>query len=113
MHELAVTESMLGIVLKHAQRSHTKKVTRINIVLGEISTVMEEPVRFYFGIISKDTMAEGAELFFRHIPLICRCRKCGEEFRVKEFDLTCPECGNAESEIISGREFKVESIEVD
>ena len=113
MHELAVTESMMGIVLKHAQRSNAKKVTKINMVLGEISTVMEDPVRFYFEMISKDTIAEEAELFFRRTPLMCRCGDCEEEFRVKEFDFTCPECGSAAVEVISGREFKVESIEVD
>ncbi len=112
MHEMSVTESMLAVVLKHAQRNRASRVTRINMVLGEFSTVMPESVQFYFDIIGKDTIAEGAELDFRRTKLIARCERCGEEFEVVEFDFTCPECKGDKTEIISGREFQVESIEI-
>jgi hydrogenase nickel incorporation protein HypA/HybF len=112
MHEMSVTESMMGVVLRHAERNHAGKVTRINLVLGEFSTVMQESVQFYFDIISKDTIAEGAELDFHRTRLIARCEGCGEEFEVVEYDFTCPGCKGEKTEIISGREFQVESIEI-
>lgn len=112
MHELSVTESMLGVVLRHAQANKATKVTRINMVLGEVSTVVEDSVRFYFDIIGKDTIAEGAELNFRHTKLEARCGECGEVFAVVEFDFTCPSCKGTKTEIIAGREFQVESIEI-
>lgn len=113
MHELSVVESMVSIVLKHAQMNRASKVSRINLVLGEMSTVMEEPVSFYFDIISRETAAEGAELSFRRTPLVARCRDCGKEFRVEEYNFKCPHCAGNDTEIVSGREFQVESIEVD
>ena len=112
MHELSVVESMVSIVLRHAALNKANGVTRINMVLGEMSTVMEEPVRFYFDMIAKETVAEGAELSFRRTPLVARCRKCGEEFDVVEYDFTCTGCGGDQTEIISGREFQVESIAI-
>jgi len=131
MHELSVTESMLGVVLRHAQANNATKVSRINMVLGDMSTVMEESVRFYFDIISKETIAEGAELNFTRFDIISKetiaegaelnftrtklighCGVCGKEFEVVEFDFRCPECQGTETEIISGREFQVESIEI-
>ena len=112
MHELSVTESMLGVVLRHAQSNNATKVTAINMVLGDMSTVMEESVRFYFEIIAKDTIAEGAELNFRRTKLIGRCGKCGKEWEVEEYNFLCPACEGDETEIISGREFQVESIEI-
>jgi len=113
MHELSVVESMVSVVLRHADRNNAKRVRKINLVLGEASSVMEEPVRFYFDIISKDTAALGAELSFRKTPLMARCRGCGEEFRVVEFDFTCPACSGGDTEVTSGREFQVESIEIE
>ncbi len=113
MHELSVVESMVGIVLKHAERNRARAVKKINLVLGEVSTVMEEPVRFYFEIISKGTIAEGAELFFKRTPLIGECGSCGERFKIVDYDLTCPKCNSDDCSIISGREFRVESIEID
>jgi hydrogenase nickel incorporation protein HypA/HybF len=112
MHELSVVESMMSVVLKHAGMNRATKVSRINLVLGEMSTVMEDPVRFYFELISRDTIAEGAELSLRRTQLIARCPDCGNEFKVEEYDFTCPECGGTNTEIVSGREFQVESIEI-
>jgi hydrogenase nickel incorporation protein HypA/HybF len=112
MHELSVVESMMAIVLKHAGMNRAEKVTGINLVLGEVSTVMEYPVRFYFEMLAKDTVAEGARLSFRRTPLLAHCGSCGEDFKVEEFDFTCPGCGGLETEVTSGREFQVESIEV-
>lgn len=112
MHELSVTESMLGVVLKHAQTNKATKVTRINMVLGDMSTVMEESVRFYFEIIAQDTIAQGAELNFKRTLLIGKCGECGKEWEVVEYDFNCPECKGTSTEIISGREFQVESIEI-
>jgi hydrogenase nickel incorporation protein HypA/HybF len=103
---------MLGVVLRHAEANHATKVTRINMVLGEMSSVMEESVRFYFEILGKDTIARDAELDFRRTKLISKCKDCGDEFEVIEYDFTCPECKGTSTEIISGREFQVESIEV-
>ncbi|HEY5532108.1 MAG TPA: hydrogenase maturation nickel metallochaperone HypA [Candidatus Anoxymicrobiaceae bacterium] len=113
MHEMSVTESMLGVVLRHAESNKATSVTRINIVLGEFSTVMPESVQFYFDIIGKDTLAEGAELNFRRTKLASRCKDCGKEFEVVEYDFTCTKCKGENTEIISGREFQVESIEID
>jgi hydrogenase nickel incorporation protein HypA/HybF len=112
MHELSVTESMIGVVLRHAQANNATKVTRINMVLGDMSSVMEESVRFYFEIIAKDTIAQDAELDFRRTKLITKCSDCGKEFEVVEYDFTCPDCKVTRTEIISGREFQVESIEI-
>jgi hydrogenase nickel incorporation protein HypA/HybF len=112
MHELSVTESMLGVVLRHAESNKATQVTRINMALGDMSTVMEESVRFYFDIIAKGTIAEGAELNFKRTKLIGRCGGCGKEFEVVEFDFRCPDCDANQTEIASGREFQVESIEV-
>jgi hydrogenase nickel incorporation protein HypA/HybF len=113
MHEMSVTESMLGVVLRHAEKNRAAKVTRINMVLGELSTVVPHSVQFYFDIIGKDTIAEGAELEFRRTKLISRCEGCGKEFEVVEYDFTCPACGGTKTDIISGREFQVESIEIE
>jgi hydrogenase nickel incorporation protein HypA/HybF len=112
MHEMSVTESMLDVVLRHAERNRASKVTRINMVLGELSTVVPESVQFYFDMIGKDTIAEGAQLDFRRTKLMAKCEGCGEEFEVVEYDFTCPACGGTKTEIISGREFQVESIEI-
>ncbi len=113
MHELGVTESIAAICLKHAQRNHAKRIVKVNVKLGDLAGIVDHYVSFYWDMVTKDTVAQGAELNFIKVPVAAYCRKCDEEFAVEEFDLTCPKCGEADTELVSGREFLVESIEIE
>lgn len=113
MHELAITQSMLDLVLRQAEEAEAKEVRRINLVIGEMSGVVGECVQFYFDFISKETMAKGAALSIRVIPTTAKCRDCGKLFEPEELDWTCPYCGNSKVEIVAGKELYVESIEVE
>lgn len=113
MHELGVTESIAGIVLRHAKMNGARRVIKVNIKLGELTGIVDHYVSFYWDLVTKDTIAQGAELNFNKVPVVAYCQKCREEFRIHEYDLTCPRCGEPASEILSGREFMVESIEIE
>ncbi len=113
MHELSITQSMFDLVLKHAEEAEAKKVKKINLVIGEMTGVVGECVEFYLGFLSKGTIAEGAVLAVKTVPVKATCRDCGETFELKELDWTCPGCGGSSLQISSGRELFVESIEVE
>ncbi|MEW6555697.1 MAG: hydrogenase maturation nickel metallochaperone HypA [Actinomycetota bacterium] len=113
MHELGVTESIASICIRHAQASNAKRVLKVNVKLGELTGIVDNYVAFYWDMVTKDTVAQGSELVFNKVPVVARCPDCDENFDVVEYDLTCPKCGKTETEIISGREFLVESIEIE
>ena len=112
MHELAITQSMLDLVLEQAEKAKAKEVGKINLVIGEMTGVVEQCVQFYFNLLSQGTIAAGAALYFTIVPTRARCRVCDKPFELKEFDWTCPYCQGNSMEIISGKELFVESIEV-
>ncbi|HSR11663.1 MAG TPA: hydrogenase maturation nickel metallochaperone HypA [Thermodesulfobacteriota bacterium] len=113
MHEAGVTESILKIALQTAEKAGAKRIGRIHIVIGDLSGFVGESIKFYFEFLSKDTAAEGAELVFRKVPARFLCQSCGREFESNDGSWICPHCGAAGAEIVSGREFSMESIEVD
>lgn len=113
MHELSVTQSVLEIALAHAQRAGASRILQISLAVGELSGIVGESVQFYFDFISKGTMAEGAELAFRHVPARFRCLDCGAEYESDGPDWTCPRCGALRPMAVGGRELLVESIEVE
>lgn len=113
LHELGVTESIAGIVLRHAKMNGATRVVKVNIKLGELTGIVDHYVSFYWDMVTKDTVAQGAELNFIKVPTVAHCSRCEDDFRIQEYDLTCPRCGETASEIISGREFLVESIEIE
>ncbi len=113
MHELSVTESIISICLKHAYMNNANRIKKINITLGELTGIVDQCVTFYWDMLAKDTIAADAELCFTKVPVRAKCTSCGKEFRVKEYDLTCPRCGNQKADLLSGREFQVDSIEIE
>lgn len=113
MHELPVTESVLRIVLNHAQRARARRVVRVNLVLGELSSILGDSVQFYWDLIAEGTLAEGAQLCFRRVPAELRCLACGVTFPLDRQDWLCPACGSAQVKVADGDQFLVESIEVE
>ena len=113
MHELAITQNMLDLVLEKAQEAEAKEVKRINLVIGEMTGVVKECVQFHFDFLGKGTIAGGAALSFTLVPAKLRCRDCGQSFELNEFDSRCPHCGGDSMEIVAGKELFVESIEVE
>jgi hydrogenase nickel incorporation protein HypA/HybF len=115
MHELAVTESILKIVLKHAQTNGAEKVLTISLKIGELSELVGDCIQHYFDYLSKDTIAEGAKLDIERSPIIFQCNDCKNTFPVSlrdTKDFACPACGSIKFALISGREFYIKDITI-
>jgi hydrogenase nickel incorporation protein HypA/HybF len=113
MHELAVTESILEIALRHGTGAGAARITDLYLVVGELSTIVDDSVQFYWDLIAQGTLAEGAQLHFRRIPAAFLCLDCGERYPLREDSFTCPGCGGARAQIEAGEEFAVEAIEIE
>ena len=92
MHELAITQSILDIALKHAEKANANKVNTIYLVIGQLSSVVDESVAFYWDMISDGTIAKGAKLEFRRLPARMACNKCKKEYDPTPGDFACPHC---------------------
>jgi hydrogenase nickel incorporation protein HypA/HybF len=113
MHELPLTQSLLKISLEHAEKANAKKVTDLHIVIGELASMVDDSIQFYWDIIAKDTIAEQAKLHFRRVPAELQCMNCSEKYSPAEDELICPKCHSAGARIIAGEEFFLESIDVE
>jgi hydrogenase nickel incorporation protein HypA/HybF len=113
MHELSVTENLLEITLRHAQQAGANNVLNIYLVVGQLSSIVDDSVDFYWNIVAKDTIAENAKLHFRRIPTRLKCKECNEEYLPSDNTFTCPRCNGSKPQILSGQEFYVEAIDVE
>ena len=113
MHEMAITEQVLKIVLAAANSGDATRVNKIRIVMGAYSDVVPQIMKEYFEIASKGSIAEGAEITFRRTPVTMMCRTCGWKGTVDKLHISCTACGSTDLKMITGREFYVESIDAD
>ncbi len=113
MHELAITESILNIALSEAEKHGASKVISIKIKLGEYSDIVPQFIQEYFNIVSAETPASGASLFFERIPVTVRCLDCGAESPMEKRKFICPACRSSNIKMLTGKEFYIDSLEAE
>ncbi len=111
MHEYSVTKSLVELCNQEAERHGLKVVRLIRVKLGRFTGFSPEAINFYFDYLKASTRCESARIEFLEIPIRIRCFNCQYEDEIGEPIFICPRCGRMDIEIISGREFYVESIE--
>lgn len=114
MHELAVTQNILDVVLAAAERADADAVTGIDLVIGDLASIVDDSVQFYFDILSQGTLAAGARLTFRREPAFATCRDCGARTLTRlPIEPVCPQCHGVHIQVTGGRDFRVESIDIE
>ena len=114
MHELPATRGILALALDTAKKAQAERITSIDIRIGELTSIVDDSVQFYFDVLSKDTAAAGARLNFIREPGVGTCLSCTKTFAVKPpLDPECPFCHAYSVQVTGGNRFLVESIEVD
>lgn len=113
MHEIGITRNMFNLVLKEAEKAGAKTVSKINLVIGEMTGAVDDSVKFYFDLLSKGTIVAGAEISIKMVPPMVLCRNCNRPSKLeKKTYWTCPHCTSERMKIIAGRELIVKSIEI-
>ncbi len=115
MHELALMTSLVERVCEIAGREEAARIITITVIRGELSGVIPEALTFCFDVCVAGTCAEGARLEIREEAAAWSCRQCGAACSIVEETVMplCPACGSQDLELKSGREFRLESIEVE
>jgi hydrogenase nickel incorporation protein HypA/HybF len=113
MHELPVAESILEISLRAAQAQNARRISDIFLKIGQLASIVDDSIQFYWDTISEGTLAQGATLHFERIPTQLLCLDCAHPYHPSGDDLRCPRCGSARVHIHQGQEFQVDAIEID
>lgn len=113
MHELGIMTGVMDAVTKTAEEAGAEKVLSITLSVGVMTEAIEDALRFAFEALSEKTICEGAELKIVMIQPRSRCLECGTEYEHDRFHMLCPECGGFVTELLAGKELRIDSIEVD
>lgn len=110
MHELSLSSAIIDTAVKHAGG---RRVSLVNLRVGQLRQVVPETLEFYFGFVARGTPCEGARLEQEVIEPWLRCQSCQREWSIDLPSFRCPTCGGGQVGIIRGNEFEVESIDVE
>lgn len=62
MHELAIAQSILKSLIEKTKDMNLKKVGSIQLRVGRINLIHDEPLQEAFDLVAKDTVFEGTRL---------------------------------------------------
>ena len=111
MHELALSESILELLLEQSRAAHLSRITRVVLEIGALSGVEPEALRFCFDAVTRNSAAEGAALHIAWREAAGACGRCGETFSLDSFMTPCPACGAYGVTPTAGLELRVSEFE--
>ncbi len=113
MHEMSIAQGILDIVLKTAAEHNAVKISYIKLLIGQMTQVEPESLKFGFAALSAGSIADGANVDITIVPLVGECNHCRQQFPVEKYSFLCPLCDSAAIVIVSGRELAVDYLEVE
>jgi len=113
MHEMGIANSILEGVAKELQRRPGSRATKVGVRIGELAGVDPDALSFAFEALTLDTDFAGLALDVEYVAPRGRCRACGREFDVRNYELLCPDCGSLNTEHVSGDELEFTYLEIE
>ena len=113
MHELSVCQSIITQAVDIAEQNSANTIVKIELAIGPLAGVEIELLKHAFPLASAGTLAEGAELVARALPLRVRCLSCFKESDAQPNRLLCSHCNDWHTQLISGDEMLIKSIELE
>jgi hydrogenase nickel incorporation protein HypA/HybF len=113
MHELSICLSLLDQVKAIAAEHEARGVALIRLRIGPLSGVEPQLLANAYPLAAAGTIAEHARLEIDSAAIRVRCRTCGAESEASPNRLLCADCGSYQTELISGDEMLLASLELD
>ena len=114
MHEGALAQAALDLVLETAREHGAERVTSITLSVGALAQANADSLAFWLGALAEGSAAEGATIDVVEVAAEGECKACGRRYPVEPpgWSLECPGCGKG-GDLAAGRELNVSSIEVE
>ena len=113
MHEMALAESVVGIVEDYARRERVNRVRTVRLEIGCLSNVEIDAIRFCFDAVARGGVADSAVLDIEEVPGTGWCMGCAVQVPLDAALDVCPKCGGSEVALTGGTEMRVKELEVE
>jgi hydrogenase nickel incorporation protein HypA/HybF len=85
----------------------------VSLRVGRMRQVVVDSLTFYFEIVARDTLCEGARLDVVEIEAHLQCELCERGWKPLIPAFRCPDCGSSQVTVLTGEELEVDYIEVE
>jgi hydrogenase nickel incorporation protein HypA/HybF len=121
MHEFSIITQIVNLILEEAEKHNAKQVNEVHLVIGKLTFLGLEQVRFAYDLLVKNTILEDSKLTIEEKDGVVKCNNCGYTGDLKYVDnpvyhvpaptLTCPKCEDLVT-IVGGKECTIKNIKL-
>ena len=121
MHEFSMTTQIVNHILEEAKKHNAKRVHAVHLIIGKLTFLGLEQVKFAYNLLVKNTILEDSKLHIEEKNGVVKCNNCGYSGDLKYEDdpiyhipsptLTCPKCEGVVT-IVGGKECTIQSIQL-
>ena len=105
--------ALISQVENIARQQRATSVKTVIIRIGPLSGVEPDLLAQAFPLASAGTVAEASKLVIENLPIRVRCQSCGAESAAKANRLVCGQCGDWRTQLLSGDEMLLASVELE
>jgi hydrogenase nickel incorporation protein HypA/HybF len=113
VHELAVAQALVEQVDAVIDQHGAMQASLIRVRIGPLAGVVPALLATAFPLAAAGSRMEHAELDLVDAPIRVRCQTCGAETEAAMNRLICGACGDWQTQVVSGDELLLESIELE
>lgn len=113
MHELGIVFYIIKDVKKVALENHCKRISKVVMNIGEVSTVVPYLLTDCWDwAVKKEELLQDSKLEIETIPAVTFCEDCKLEYETVKHGKTCPYCKGGNTYLLRGNEVEIKEIEV-
>lgn len=112
MHELSVCQALIAQVEQLAAQHAATGVKSVHLRLGPLSGVEPQLLQDAYPIACAGSVAAESVLLVDLAPLKVKCETCGAETEASPNRLLCGKCGDYHTQLVSGDELLLMSVEL-
>ena len=113
MHEMSLAMSIIDLAVETADREGGKRVSQVEIEIGNMAGVMVDALQFCLEAAARTTIVEGAAFNFVETSAVADCLSCKSTFETSSFHTVCPDCGNDNVVVSGGQDLKISSLVIE
>ncbi len=112
MHEMSLAENILQLIEDTARKQQFTQVLTVWLEIGQLACVEKESLRFYFDVVTQDSIAQQAKLKIIEITGQALCSQCNQNIAITAYHEACPHCGGHALQVIQGDGMQITELEV-
>jgi hydrogenase nickel incorporation protein HypA/HybF len=113
VHELAVAQALVEQVEAVISQHRATGATSVRVRIGPLAGVVPDLLATAFPLAAAGSRLQHAVLDLVDAPVRVRCQTCGAETEAAMNRLICGACGDWHTQVISGDDLLLESVELE